>query len=190
MQQLITIETVPISIEYVEKPVKSSDDQSARLRVSRQENTMSIKSSPIPIKMDMFKPENFTLGTDYCYTATAKYSKDGYLKLHVCMKESSRENYQYKKVNRNHENILNYIPGTTQNVSDKLQELQISFNMNHLLNGNTNTSFMPPDLEIKVVEMPKVIIKYVGGPIYIPRSADPNYNPSEDGDQSDFDIKV
>jgi len=25
--------------------------------------------------------------------------------------------------------------------------------------------------------MPKVVIKYVGGPIYIPRSADPNYEP-------------
>jgi hypothetical protein len=48
---------------------------------------------------------------------------------------------------------------------------------------NLDTSFLPPDLELKVVEMPKVIIKYVGGPLYIPRSADPNYIPPEEHNQ-------
>jgi hypothetical protein len=32
-------------------------------------------------------------------------------------------------------------------------------------------------LEFEITEYPKVIIKYVGGPIYFPRSADPNYEP-------------
>jgi hypothetical protein len=61
--------------------------------------------------------------------------------------------------------------------------------------NNIDTSFLPPDLELKVVEMPKVIIKYVGGPLYIPRSADPNYVPPEQYNQifdgkSNFDIKA
>ena len=37
--------------------------------------------------------------------------------------------------------------------------------------------FTPGDIEISVEQQPKVIIKYVGGPIYVPRSADPNYEP-------------
>ncbi len=37
--------------------------------------------------------------------------------------------------------------------------------------------FTPGDIEITVEQQPKVIIKYVGGPIYVPRSADPNYEP-------------
>ena len=36
-------------------------------------------------------------------------------------------------------------------------------------------TFTPGDIEISVEQMPKVIIKYTGGPIYVPRSADPNY---------------
>jgi hypothetical protein len=43
-------------------------------------------------------------------------------------------------------------------------------------------------LHYKISERPKVIIKYVGGPIYIPKSADPNYIPPEDQNQF-FDEK-
>jgi hypothetical protein len=37
--------------------------------------------------------------------------------------------------------------------------------------------FTPGDIELIVEQQPKVIIKYKGGPIYVPRSADPNYEP-------------
>ena len=42
---------------------------------------------------------------------------------------------------------------------------------------NGSFEFTPGDIEISVEQQPKVIIKYVGGPIYVPRSADPNYEP-------------
>ena len=37
--------------------------------------------------------------------------------------------------------------------------------------------FTPGDIELIVEQEPEVIIKYTGGPIYVPRSADPNYEP-------------
>lgn len=37
--------------------------------------------------------------------------------------------------------------------------------------------FTPGDIEISVAQRPEVIIKYTGGPIYVPPSADPNYEP-------------
>ena len=37
--------------------------------------------------------------------------------------------------------------------------------------------FTPGDIEITVEQQPSVIIKYMGGPIYVPRSSDPNYEP-------------
>lgn len=37
--------------------------------------------------------------------------------------------------------------------------------------------FTPGDIEISVEQRPSVIIKYLGGPIYVPASADPNYEP-------------
>ena len=38
-------------------------------------------------------------------------------------------------------------------------------------------TFTPGDIEFKVEQKPDVIIKYLGGPIYVPPSSDPNYEP-------------
>ena len=35
--------------------------------------------------------------------------------------------------------------------------------------------FIPGDIEFTVTQRPEVIIKYIGGPLYVPPSADPNY---------------
>ena len=40
-----------------------------------------------------------------------------------------------------------------------------------------NFQFTPGDIEISVTQRPDVIIKYVGGPLYVPPSSDPNYEP-------------
>jgi len=37
--------------------------------------------------------------------------------------------------------------------------------------------FTPGDIELSVTQQPDVIIKYVGGPIYVPPSSDPEYQP-------------
>ena len=35
--------------------------------------------------------------------------------------------------------------------------------------------FTPGDIEVSVTQQPDVQIKYVGGPIYVPPSSDPNF---------------
>lgn len=37
--------------------------------------------------------------------------------------------------------------------------------------------FIPGDIEFSVTQNPDVVIKYVGGPLYVPPSADPEYEP-------------
>ena len=37
--------------------------------------------------------------------------------------------------------------------------------------------FRSGDIELTVTQRPEVIIKYIGGPIYVPPSSDPNYEP-------------
>ena len=37
--------------------------------------------------------------------------------------------------------------------------------------------FTPGDSEVSVTQQPDVIIKYVGGPLYVHPSSDPNYEP-------------
>lgn len=187
MQQLIKIETVPISIEYVKKePERISGKQSVRLAIINDEKAMSIKSSPISIRMDSLELGKYFDASNLTYTATAQYSNNGNLRLNVKIEDIEPTTFLFKQFGRGIENIMDF--------------LQINFDMSQLPGGmptvdNIDTSFLPPDLELKVVEWPKVTVKYVGGPIYIPKSSDPNYkasentNPASNG-QSNFDVKA
>lgn len=189
MDPLITIETVPISIEYVEKKTKHTSSQVASLRISRQEDKMTIQSSPINISlMDSFERNIASKWHNLTYKATAEYSGKGNLKMNLFIENSDTGSFHYEQVNRGIENIINYIPLIQGNSAHNIESMQINFDISKLPSGfpitdYLDTSFLPPDIEIKVVEMPKVIIKYVGGPLYIPKSADPNYIPPEERDQ-------
>lgn len=204
MKPLITIETVPISIEYVEKKSHhSSENQSAKLLISHQDDVMTIKSNPIHIEMrDSFETNPSMNWSNLSYTATAQYSTDGNLKMSVKMEDldGSASTFVFQQFERGIENIVDFLPKASTSTPIKSESLHINFDMSHLSNGlqsvnNIDTSFLPPDLELKVLELPRVIIKYVGGPLYIPKSADPNYVPVEttnrifDG-KSIFDAKA
>ncbi len=181
MKPLITIETVPISIEYVEKKTTHTSSQSASLRISQQDNRMTIQSNPIGIPMDSFQPSPSADWHNLSYTATAEYSDDGNLSMNIQVGKYEKGTFQFEKVGRDIDNIMGLMPQLSPKSTDYgFDNLQIHFDMSRLAGGlpsadNLDTSFLPPDLELKVVERPKVIIKYVGGPIYIPPSADPNY---------------
>jgi hypothetical protein len=203
MKPLITIETVPISIEYVEKAETHKSSQSANLKISQQDDRVTIQSNPIHISMDSFEPGSAADLRGLSYTATAQYSSDGNLSMNVQMDSKSNTNtnaFSFNQVSRGIDNIVDHVPKAESKASYGFESMQINFDMSQLDGGlpsmnNIDTSFLPPDLELKVVEMPKVIIKYVGGPLYIPRSADPNYVPPEQYNQifdgkSNFDIKA
>ena len=193
MKPLITIETVPISIEYVEKKTTHTSSQSARLQISRQDGRMTIQSKPIDILMDSFERNPASEWHNLTYKATAQYSGNGSLRMNVYMENANPDSFYYEQVNRGIDNIIDYIPRTSGN-SDyensvyEIESMHINFDISQLPGGmptvdNLDTNFLPPDLELKVVEWPKVIVKYVGGPLYIPKSADPNYIPPDEHDQ-------
>lgn len=190
MKPLITIETVPISIEYVERKAMHSSSQSASLRISQQDDRMTIQSNPINIQLlDSFEAGSSADWQNLSYTATAQYSGDGNLSMNVQMGNSKASTFNYDQVSRGIDNIIAYMPQIPSKASGfGFESMQINFDMSQLAGGlpsvdNIGTSFLPPDLELKVVERPKVIIKYVGGPLYIPKSADPNYIPPEESNQ-------
>ena len=201
MKPLITIETVPISIEYVEKKTTHTSSQSASLRISHQDNRMTIQSNPIDIPMDSFRPNATADWHNLSYTATAEYSDDGNLSMNIQVGKYEKGSFRFEKVGRDIDNIMSLMPQLSSKSSDYgFDNLQIHFDMSRLAGSLPNTdhldtSFLPPDLELKVVERPKVIIKYIGGPIYIPPSADPNYVEPEKTNQifdgkPNFDVKA
>lgn len=201
MKPLITIETVPISIEYVEKATTHKSSQSADLRITRENEGMTINSNPISISLtDTFENGSATDWTSLYYTATANYSGNGSLSMSIRFEDSDPGTYHFEQVSRGIDHIVNALPRELKSSSNKIESMQINFDISMLPDSissgeGLDTSFLPPDLELKVVERPKVIIKYVGGPLYIPKSADPNYIAPEEINQvfdgkPNFDIKA
>ena len=53
-----------------------------------------------------------------------------------------------------------------------LDKLNFDWRMNQM-----QFTFVPGDIEFKVTQQPDVVIKYIGGPLYVTPSPDPNYEP-------------
>ena len=76
---------------------------------------------------------------------------------------------------------IDFIPSVGPELSWDSGEMNIRYEMDKL-NFDWRLSkgefeFIPGDIEISVTQRPDVIIKYIGGPLYVPPSSDPNYEP-------------
>nr|WP_320026579.1 hypothetical protein [uncultured Acetobacterium sp.] len=184
MESLITIETVPIEIKFVERePLRLSSTHSTQASVSQEDGTQSVKPKPIRIDLqDTFEPSTNYNWDHSTYTATAKVGEDGNLMLNIQMEDGEARSIRFKQSVRSIDSMSGMLPINDKGENYELADMEISFNMGGLPSGmptanNLDTQFYPPDLELEVTQQPKVIIKYVGGPIYVPKSADPNYKP-------------
>jgi hypothetical protein len=95
------------------------------------------------------------------------------------MEDGDSRAIRFTQANRSIDSMANQV---YYNDNADLGSMQLSIPMSALPGGmpaadNLKTEFLPPDLEMVVTQRADVIIKYVGGPIYVPPSSDPNYNP-------------
>ena len=58
------------------------------------------------------------------------------------------------------------------NIRYEMDKLNFDWRM-----GQGEVQFVPGNIEFTVTQQPDVIIKYIGGPVYVPPSADPEYEP-------------
>ena len=74
---------------------------------------------------------------------------------------------------------MDFLPSTGPDIEWEDGTMQIRYEMDKLNFDwkieNNEFQFTPGDIEISVAQQPSVTIKYVGGPMYVPPSADPNY---------------
>lgn len=184
MEQLITIETVPIKIEYVKKePLNLSSIHNQNTKVDSDVVGHRIESKPIRIALsDSFEPSTDYQWDNSTYTATAKYGDDGKLNLEVQMEDGQATPIHFKHLSRGIDQMAGLVAPERINSVGESASMLIPIDSSNITSGmktadTANMEFMLPDIELKMTQRPQVIIKYVGGPIYVPRSADPNYKP-------------
>lgn len=199
MYPLIEIQTIPISIE-----MKITDAQleysrgTAEMQISRNNGGLNIKSNPIKLRLDSFEARNSITptamrsvtqsaqaGKQAAYEATATYAQNGQLFLNAKLGQDVLGQIAAQKQEpQTQSNVgLQFLPSTGIDVNWEDGTMQIRYEMDKLnfdwKVGQGKFEFVPGDIEISVEQMPDVIIKYVGGALYVPPSADPNYVPMD-----------
>ena len=198
MKPLIEITTVPIQIEMKTTHAKLEYARgTAEMEISREKNGgLQIKSRPIKVNIDTFEARNSlspTLaryleqaaqkGKQAAYEATATYASQGQLLLKTQVGEELvtkfAEDAMMKDVKTNVG--IQFLPDPGAEITWDPGEMSIRYEMDKLnIDWRMNEGsfeFTPGDIEFTVTQRPDVVIKYVGGPVYVPPSSDPNYEP-------------
>ena len=197
MYPLIEIKTVPIEIEMKVSHAKLEYTRgTADLEISRNNGGLSIKSRPIKLNIDTFEARNSVVptamrsqqqaaqkGQQASYTATATYAQHGQMLLNAKLGEDVLGQFAAEAATKDLKlnEGLQFLPSVPPEITWDPGEMHIRYEMDKLnFDWRVNQpkfEFTPGDIELSVTQQPDVIIKYVGGPLYVPPSADPNYQP-------------
>ena len=196
MYPLIEIKTVPIEIQMkVTNAHLEYARGTAQMEISRDKNGLSIRSQPIRVNIDSFEarnsvtPTTATLiqqqaqaGRQGAYQATAVMAREGRMMMDARIDQDVIPQLAKQQNLGNPTNVnIDFLPTVGPDISWDGGEMSIRYEMDKLnfdwRMEQMSFTFVPGDIEFTVTQQPDVIIKYVGGPLYVPPSADPNYEP-------------
>ena len=198
MERLIEIKTVPIELEMKVNHARLDYKRSTvDLEISRNQGGLQIRSKPIKVNIDTFEARNSISptamrsieqaaqrGQQKVYDTTATYARRGDLLLEAKIGEQLISQFAMESQQVNTDFAMKWLPTTGPDISWDGGELNIRYEMDKLnfdwRMDQGNVEFIPGNIEFTVTQQPDVIIKYIGGPVYVPPSADPDYVPLDE----------
>lgn len=198
MERLIEIKTVPIELEMKVNHARLDYKRSTvDLEISRNQGGLQIRSKPIKVNIDTFEARNSVSptamrsieqaaqrGQQKVYDTTATYARRGDLLLEAKIGEQLISQFAMESQQVNTDFAMKWLPTTGPDISWDGGELNIRYEMDKLnfdwRMDQGNVEFIPGNIEFTVTQQPDVIIKYIGGPVYLPPSADPDYVPLDE----------
>lgn len=196
MDPLIEIQTVPIEIQMkVTRAHLEYARGTAQVEISRDKGGLNIRSNPIRVNIDTFEARNSVTpttatvirrqaqaGVQAAYEATAVLAREGRMMMEARIDQDvipqlAKQENLGQPANDN----ITFLPTTGPDISWDGGEMSIRYEMDKLnfdwRMEQMSFTFVPGDIEFTMTQRPDVIIKYVGGPVYVPPSADPDYEP-------------
>ena len=196
MRPLIEIQTIPIEIQM--KTTNAHLEYArgtAQMEVSRDRRGLQIRSQPIRVNIDTFEARSSIVPTTAqsiqqgaaqaqraAYEATAVLAQEGRMMMEAKIDQDVIPQLaQQKTVDQPAQLGIQFLPEVGPDISWTGGEMSIRYEMDKLnfdwRMNQMQFTFVPGDIEFKVTQQPDVVIKYIGGPLYVPPSADPNYEP-------------
>ena len=196
MYPLIEITTVPIEIQMKVTPAHLEYSRgTAQVEIRRDEGGLNIRSSPIRVNIDTFEARNSVMpttatmirqqaqaGMQGAYQATAVLAREGRMMMEARIDQDVIPQLaKQQKIGQPTNQSIEFLPTASPDISWNGGEMNIRYEMDKLnfdwRMEQMSFTFVPGDIEFTMTQRPDVIIKYVGGPLYVPPSSDPDYEP-------------
>lgn len=194
IEPLLEIKTIPMSFEFkINKARYEINNIDATFELTKQKGGLQMHMRPTKLKIDtvearysagiksaMRSVEDYAKqGIKAAYNATATYAKEGNLKLNINIVDNPVAQIAMKKFMSDVDFNLGFIPKEGPDISWDIGDVSMSFQMDKLdFDWNIQRpriNFIPGNIEFIIKEYPRVDINYIGNPIFVPPSADPNH---------------
>ncbi len=204
MQPLLSIQTQPIQISYsTQRAQLTYDVQLPQVEITRIKGKSEIRREPIQVKMDSYEmrasmglkstqrsiQEFAQAGKSAAMEATRGYAEQGNQIMDSHGKGNPIADIAMSKMMRSTETIMSFLPSERVNMWVEGGGISFDYTMDKLefnwqVHVRPQMEYVPGKVNFSVTQYPDVIIEYLGSPIYVPPSADPNYVPPPSLDQT------
>ncbi len=194
MEPLLEIKTIPMSFEMkINKAKYEVATTNATFELKRHKGGIDMRMKPTKLNIDtiearysagiksaMRSVQDFAKkGIQAGYQATAAYAKEGNMMLDINISGNPIAEIAMKKFFSDVEFNLGFAPEVGPDISWDIGGISMNFKMDDLdFEWNLEkpaVTFVPGSIEFIINEYPRVEINYIGTPIFVPPSANPDY---------------
>lgn len=194
IEPLLEIKTIPMSFELkINKARYEIATTDATFELKRDKGGIQMQMKPTRLNIDTVEArysagiksamrsvvDNAKKGVQAAYEATAAYAREGSLMLDVDIMDNPIPEIAMRKFFSDVDFNLGFAPGVGPDISWDIGGISMSFEMDKLdFDWNIERpqiEFIPGSIEVIVKEYPRIEVNYIGTPIYIPPSANPDY---------------
>lgn len=201
---LLQITTIPIQIEIKVTNAKFEypDDRQPKVNITSTNGKLVMQAEPLKLKIDTYEArkslgeghmtdgdllqQKANEGFSIAFQGTAKVASEGNsLARGMSASEIAIQN---ARAGATVETVMEFLPKTGADITFDEGKLNIEYQMGEQefdwdIKSQLPMEFIPGSVELIVRDRPRVEIEYIGEPLYVPPSANPNYKPPA------FDIK-
>jgi len=195
VEQLLRINSTPIDVEITINNARLSNQKQTlpKVDISRQSGGLKIEAEPIKINIDTFEmrksiglKSNATLIEDFAnegmkisYQAIARIADEG--DSLADPQGMTPAQIAASKMSRSIETVMAFLPKDGPDISWDGGKLNIHYQMDKInmdwdTNSHVSFEFIPGKVEFNIKQKPMIDIEYIGGPIYVPQSANPKFS--------------
>lgn len=201
---LLQITTIPIQIEIkvTNAKLEYSEDRQPKVNITTKNGGYVMEAEPLKLNIDTYEARK-SLGYGHMTDAdmAAQKASDGFsIAFQGTAKVASEGNQLARGMSPSEiainnaragatvQTIMEFLPKTGADITFDAGKLNIEYHMGEQnidwdVKPQLPMEFIPGSVELIVRDRPRVEIEYLGEPLYVPPSANPNYEPPA------FDIK-